>query len=508
MAYTRVRLNYNIESRIITGMILSTKFLQIIVPLIKLEFFASPYARTVALWCIQFFDTYGHAPQKHIQDIFDDHRRSGTHIEDIELINEFLLILAEHHENLDSDEVFNVEYAVDQAETYFKERALKLLVEQVESNLVSGRILEAHEVVSSFRVADRITAIGCEPFADTSLIEQALTQEDETLFTMPGDLGVMMGPFKREFLVAVAAPMKRYKSASMLDIALQAYYNRLHVAFFSLEMSKNQIIERSTRAITGLPRDGGIYQFPIWDCVNNQNGSCDSRPMGNSVVLVQNPGRDKGWKKTDFPVRGYKPCAKVTCPTLQLTTWLKNKTLKGLDLKEAREYIDSIGKTLGSRFKIVAWPAFSVGLSEIQTCLRSWEYMEGFVPDVIVVDYADILKPYTQFNEERHNLDRTWKGLKALAQTTKTLVVTATQTRRSTLETGDVGQADIAEDIRKLAHVDAMWGISQTPEEKRWGMARIGMLGQRHDEFDVLSQCYILQQLRCGQFCLDSKLKK
>jgi len=182
---------------------------------------------------------------------------------------------------------------------------------------------------------------------------------------------------------------------------------------------------------------------------------------------------------------------------------------EALNVKQAQDELSELSRYLGARYKMVAWPAFSAGLSEIQSCLRSWEHMEGFVPDVIVIDYADILKPFTQFHEERHNLDRTWKGLKALAQTTKTLVVTATQTRRSTLEKdGDVGQADISEDIRKLAHVDAMWGISQSPDEKRWGMARIGMLGQRHDEFDVISQCYVLQQLKCGQFCLDSKLKK
>jgi len=104
--------------------------------------------------------------------------------------------------------------------------------------LAAGRVLEAHEAVATFRVADRVTSIGCEPFVDIELIEQALVGEDEALFTMPGDLGLMMGPFKREFLVAVAAPMKRYKSSSMLDISLQAYYNRLNVAFFSLEMRK------------------------------------------------------------------------------------------------------------------------------------------------------------------------------------------------------------------------------------------------------------------------------
>jgi hypothetical protein len=508
MEYKRIRFDYSVESQIITGMVISTRFLQNIVPILRLEYLVSPYAKMVALWCSQFLQSYGEAPKKHIQDIYAGYRRTSPVPEEIELVGEFLTVLSDQYEDLD-EVSFNVEYVLDQAENYFKEQALKLLVEQVELNLAGGKILEAHESVATFRVADRLAAIGCEPFTDPLALERALTSDDEGLFTMPGDLGLMLGTFKREFLVAVAAPMKRFKSTSMLDIALQAYYNRLNVVFFSLEMAKNQIIEKAIRAVTGLPREGGTYLFPIWDCVENQDGTCTKRDLTNNPIVHQNTkrGRKQENKKRDYPVDGYQTCTK--CEDFKPTSWMKEVVKPGLKVKEAVEYMEEVGKSLNSKFKVVAWPAFSSGLTEIQSCLRTWEHMEGFIPDVIVIDYADILKPYTQFNEERHNLDRTWKGLKALAQTTKTLVVTATQTRRSTLENeGNVGQADIAEDIRKLAHVDSMWGISQSSEEKRWGMARIGMLGARHDDFDIISQCYVLQQLKCGQFCLDSKFKK
>jgi len=398
----------------------------------------------------------------------------------------------------------------DQTENYCQERAAKLLTEDVESYLLSGRVKEAIGVISDFKIAAKDLAEGIDPFTNREALESAIEIEETGLFTMPDALGKMLGPFKREYLIGVAAPMKRGKSAMMLDIALQAYYDKLHVAFFNLEMSRNQTTGRIARAVTSLPRKEGTYTFPVWDCEHNQLGTCSKRRKSNPIIAEKIPkGRNKQEIifKTGINHKQYKPCVK--CEDILITTWKREEYKPALTAKHAIECMEGIKNNLNpAEFRVVCWPAYSAGIQEIQNCLRTWEAVEGFMPDIIVVDYADILKPQSNFNEERHNLDRIWKGLKSLAQSTKSVVISATQTRRSTLEKGNVGQEDIAEDIRKLAHVDVMMGISQTAKEKQQGLARIGVLAQRHDSFDVLSQCYILQQLDCGQFCLDSKFKK
>jgi replicative DNA helicase len=502
MSFTRKGIDTKIEAQIVTGMVVSDRFLQGVAPILRLEYLTSSYAKTVARWCLEFHATYNKAPQEHIQDIYDGYKRSGQTFEDLELIGEFLNRLSKHYE--EEQGPFNVDYILDKAELYFKERALKLLVAGVDSHLAGGKVLEAQEEVATFIAVSRVATEGCEPFLDEVVVRNAFEADEEVLFTLPGDLGEMIGPFKREYLVAAAAPMKRGKSGMLLDIALQAYYSKLNVVVFNLEMSRGQVVERIARAVTGLPRRGGEYFFPLWDCLENQLGTCAENGLHNPTVAVNTR---KGIERKPFTTPKYKTCIK--CDKVNMSAWAEVKKLTGLTTEKAIQHLTNIGKMFpNSKFKLVTWPAYSAGLHEIHSCLRSWEYMEEFLPDIIVVDYADILKPDTKFLEERHNLDRIWKGLKALAQSTKTAVVTATQTRRSTLEKGDVGQADIAEDIRKLAHVDVMWGISQTPDEKRVGLARVGILGQRHDDFDVISQCYIIQQLKCGQFCLDSKFKR
>jgi hypothetical protein len=95
--------------------------------------------------------------------------------------------------------------------------------------------------------------------------------------------------------------------------------------------------------------------------------------------------------------------------------------------------------------------------------------------------------------------------LKNLAAVKHCLVVTASQSNRKTLDKKDVKASDIAEDIRKVAHVDAMYSLSQTPEEKSKGTMRLGVVAHRWQDFNELSYVTVLQQLQTGQVMLDSE---
>jgi spore coat polysaccharide biosynthesis protein SpsF (cytidylyltransferase family) len=59
------------------------------------------------------------------------------------------------------------------------------------------------------------------------------------------------------------------------------------------------------------------------------------------------------------------------------------------------------------------------------------ETIDDFVPNVIVVDYADILAPENLKLEGREKHDETWKMLKNLASSRNCLVITATQSNRA-----------------------------------------------------------------------------
>jgi len=58
-------------------------------------------------------------------------------------------------------------------------------------------------------------------------------------------------------------------------------------------------------------------------------------------------------------------------------------------------------------------------------------------PDMILVDYGDLLKPVTVTREKRHDLESIYEELRAIAQENKCPVWTASQTNRSVSRTID-----------------------------------------------------------------------
>jgi hypothetical protein len=63
----------------------------------------------------------------------------------------------------------------------------------------------------------------------------------------------------------------------------------------------------------------------------------------------------------------------------------------------------------------------------------------------------------------------------------------------------------VAEDIRKVAHVDVMISLNQLEIEKRRGVMRLAVIAHRDKDFYQLGQCFVLQQLELGQPNLDSE---
>jgi hypothetical protein len=100
------------------------------------------------------------------------------------------------------------------------------------------------------------------------------------------------------------------------------------------------------------------------------------------------------------------------------------------------------------------------------------EVYENFVPDVICVDYADIMD-LGPGSDEREKINRCWKALRGLASTRKCMVATVSQTGRATISgEQDAAENQISEDIRKVAHVTKMMTINHTPAEKKRGITR------------------------------------
>jgi hypothetical protein len=133
------------------------------------------------------------------------------------------------------------------------------------------------------------------------------------------------------------------------------------------------------------------------------------------------------------------------------------------------------------------------------------ERNEGFIPDIAIIDYADILSPEDSREVGIEKEDKTWMALARLASERKMLVVSPTQVTRDALEAYTLQESHMSKWIGKLGHVDMMLTVNQSAEEKRRGLTRIGIIAHRHRNFDPSATIMLLQQLTLGQPNLDSQ---
>jgi hypothetical protein len=115
----------------------------------------------------------------------------------------------------------------------------------------------------------------------------------------------------------------------------------------------------------------------------------------------------------------------------------------------------------------------------------------GWIPDVVVIDYADILKPPPGYSESRDAVNANWMEMRRMSQELHCCVVTATQANAASFKADRLEMSHFAEDNRKFAHVTAMYGINQTTPQKANQVQRLNALVVREDEFVTTNEVWV-----------------
>ncbi|MBU0778312.1 hypothetical protein KKH23_10095 [Patescibacteria group bacterium] len=500
----RYSIDNKIEKKIVTGMITNSEFCTSIQKMIKEQYFQIDYARTTVGWIQDYFKHYKKAPGKHIQDIYKGTKDSLNEAE-ATLIGKFLSELSEAYETK-SD--FNHEYLLDQTRDYFRERSLSILSEKVQAKLLRGRIDQAELEVKNFNRVVKELGTWFNPF-EKSEIYKIFSEENDFMFNLPDELGKLSGNLEREWLIAFMGPMKRGKSFMLEEFAVLGLSSRLKVVIFSLEMSKKEMSKRIHKRITAMSAKSGLVSWPVFDCERNQDNTC-KRPERTCSKGVKDPGDSLPvFKET----KGYKPCTACLLRDkdnpnegdYRQAIWKIWKDQKeSIDPKIVLKKAKDFERLYGDNFRCKAYPSFTATFDDVISDLDDLWYTEGFVPDIICIDSIDIMAPQGNDNlSERGQIDWAWKRAKGLAGERHCLVATVLQSNRASITQKSVQQDNTSEDIRKLAHVDVMFGLNQTPDEKKIGVMRVSIIAHRHEGFQFGREVKVLQSLEIGQPVLE-----
>ena len=515
-----------IERRIITGLIVSTDYQERIQKIWNPALLDSPELKMISSWCLSYFQKYNKAPDKDIQSIYMEELKTGKISKaDAEYIEEVLSGLSDEYGR---DTQFNSAYLYDQTIRYLKSKELERHSREVQELTDMGRIEEAEKLAKSYTptiLEDVDIGLDLSSVEALKRIDRAFNETGQPVVSYPGALGELWNEHLiRGGFVTFLAAEKRGKSFFLMEMALRAIRDKANVAFFEAgDMTESQVLRRICIYLTRKSDKSKYCQErykPCGDCVYNQldicqrvDRNCDHGIFDGITLDLFNTqihefANIETLKKKYAEFPNYETCTAYGCNKRRGTIWLqKVKRTRPLIARQAKKELRLFFKKYKRRFKLSTYPAGTLTVSEIRKCLNTWERHDGFVPDLIVVDYADLLSASDgSVTEFRHQQNHIWKNLRALSQERHILLLSATQADAESYKKGRLSLSNFSEDKRKLAHVTAQYGLNQDPQgrEKKLGILRINEIVVREGEYSSDNEVVVLQDLAAGRPFLES----
>lgn len=122
---------------------------------------------------------------------------------------------------------------------------------------------------------------------------------------------------------------------------------------------------------------------------------------------------------------------------------------------------------------IKEYPTNTCGVLTIRNHLERLEATENFKPNLVIIDYADIMKSSRQYDSLRHELKLVYEELRTLAQDLELPVLTASQANRDSAKSDIIGLENMSEAYGKAMVADFVVSLSRKPLEKATGHGRI-----------------------------------
>jgi replicative DNA helicase len=130
--------------------------------------------------------------------------------------------------------------------------------------------------------------------------------------------------------------------------------------------------------------------------------------------------------------------------------------------KEVRQALKDFN---GGKLIIKEFPTRSANINKLKFHIDRLS-AQNFKPDVIIVDYADLMRSTRSYEQRTHELEAIYEELRGYSMETKIPVWTASQTNRSGLEEDIIGLDKIADAYAKAQVADFIITFSRNKVEK------------------------------------------
>lgn len=464
------------ERRVLIGMVTNSNFLRRLLPKWEDGAFSASPANVVAGWCVDHYKNYDKAPGKDIQGRFEAWSETCRSNALRQQVEELVASLSDEYQQ---NGKLSSRYLLDLAGSHFNRVKVEKAIDKARGFLDAGQTDRAMSTLTTVNKVELGVGAGVDLFLDRAAVGSVFAQEtSEDLVGYRGGMGrFFYGQLCRGKFVAFLGSEKAGKTSFLVDLAYRAMINRKRVAFFEVgDEVEEDIYERFLVRASGRPSysPDGKWPYRVDIPTSITKPKLPAGPDGKD----QHPPADVTWTSKTFKRPIDEPVSWAACERVMRTK-----------VKSRRSFL-----------KICVYPSGGISANGIGTVLQGMTD-SGWVPDVVVCDYADLLEPVDKRADRRHREDDTWRALRGLSQKLHCLMVTATQATRESYDRKILDRRHVSEDKRKLAHATLIVGINVTIDEKEKQVARLNQIVKRKGGYSPRHCCYTAGCLALANPC-------
>ena len=370
------------------------------------------------------------------------------------------------------------------------------------------------------------SSVSCAPVMHDVDAIVALAESNPPLFRLGGEVGRQLNSrLKPDNFGIILGDQKGSKTTTGICLAVEA---GKQVPTLFISTGDETEIKIDARVATNLscmatqPEYAGRFAVPVPDCAHNADGTCPismsgiPRQVKDWKCLITDgatpaelaEGSADGSRAIDGSV--YRPCCRCfpmndgtqedreKRKRWKSAVWwrlLDIPLISRKDIVETRSRYE-LGFPNGG-LRRVAYSTGQLSVEGLFALLDTLDRTENFVPEVIVLDYADLMKqkPGRDSDKDNDGMRGIWEDLRTIPFKLHNLLIAFTQTNglsdgMETFTKRTIGRSKKAAD-------NCTWlaTINQTVVEKRAKIMRFSMLYAREGEYDPEHQALCCQWL-------------
>jgi replicative DNA helicase len=204
------------------------------------------------------------------------------------------------------------------------------------------------------------------------------------------------------------------------------------------------------------------------------------------AVVIAPTGAGKSMVLVHLGAQALKLGKKVVHYTLELADTVVgiryDSCLAKIDLRDIMDSKDIVKERIqdvSGKLIIKEYPTKSASTKSLKNHLEKLR-KQNILPDVVIVDYADLLRPVSHGAEKRHDLEGIYEELRGMATEFDCAFITASQTNRGGLNAEVITMESISEAFNKCFVADFIFSLSRTPQDKQANSGRIFIAKNRN----------------------------